>query len=529
MKSIYLISFQLLLLCAISYSQQIYFSNEYSTLTGNNILQTFDGGYIVGGSWTNQSPLWNCYVTKLDSNGGVTWSRRYQGAPGQYFRKIIETSDSGYIIVADCYPDSVHTDSSDILLIKIRQNGDTTWTRCIGGPGNEQPFSIAQSVDGGYMITGLHYLPASGPALSYLSFLVKTDRVGNVIWSKEYNSTIPYQSVASRAVVETADKCIAFAGMYKDDSLGTNSLVVKTDPFGNILWQRIFGQQSTNVSYEFASIELTSDDGFILSGQTHTISSALYRVNMVKVDLNGNLQWGKTFGSLFGLEDAYTAFESNNSEFVLAARSYGFTGYIDPYFIKTNQIGDTIWTRLFDGAVSGDQVYGNSTSDGGIIIVAALNLSSLQPTTVIKTDSNGNFGACEVRPPTLESSITGTSTPALNTINMTYISSPYLVEVYATSTSQTMNCLINNITYTETDDEIQILSNPVSEYLRVKFNNKSKLIRITIFDSMGNKCIELNNGRLSEMEINVSFLKAGIYLISADGKNFHEKEKFIKQ
>ena len=39
-------------------------------------------------------------------------------------------------------------------LIKMDLNGDTEWTKTFGGLKNDYGFSIATTLDGGYVITG---------------------------------------------------------------------------------------------------------------------------------------------------------------------------------------------------------------------------------------------------------------------------------------------------------------------------------------------------------------------------------------
>lgn len=128
---------------------------------GYCVKQTTDGGYIIVGETRDdrsgyKSDVW---LIKTDENGYEEWNQTfgttYAGLshPWNDVGYCVEqTSDEGYIIVGEKY--SPDTDSADVWLIKTKSNGDHDWNKTYGGTDKEEGYCVAQTTDGGYIITG---------------------------------------------------------------------------------------------------------------------------------------------------------------------------------------------------------------------------------------------------------------------------------------------------------------------------------------------------------------------------------------
>jgi hypothetical protein len=138
---------------------------------GYSVDQTTDGGYIIGG-WTLSYGAGNTdvYIIKTDASGNEQWSQTFGGSSGESCSNIQQTSDGGYIIAGTTH--SYGAGNTDVYTIKIDASGDTLWTKTIGGTDSDLGYSVQQTSDGGYIITGYTWSYGAGGADVWL---IKTE------------------------------------------------------------------------------------------------------------------------------------------------------------------------------------------------------------------------------------------------------------------------------------------------------------------------------------------------------------------
>ena len=132
----------------------------------NSIQQTSDGGYIVAGSSVsndgdvsgNNGLAMDYWVVKLTSLGAIDWQKALGGINNDYSYSIQQTSDGGYIVAGITY--SIDGDVSgnnggvDYWMVKLTITGTMEWQKALGGTGLDYSYSIKQTSDGGYIVTG---------------------------------------------------------------------------------------------------------------------------------------------------------------------------------------------------------------------------------------------------------------------------------------------------------------------------------------------------------------------------------------
>jgi hypothetical protein len=106
---------------------------------------------------------------------GTWFAKTYGGTRDDRANFFQQTSDGGYILAG--YTSSFGVDSSDIFLIKTDANGNVVWAKTYGGTGDDRAYSVQQTSDGGYIVTGFTY--SFGASLADI-FLIKTDANGNI-------------------------------------------------------------------------------------------------------------------------------------------------------------------------------------------------------------------------------------------------------------------------------------------------------------------------------------------------------------
>jgi len=120
---------------------------------GNSVLQTSDGGYLVGG-YTESfgSGSWDCYVIKTNANGISEWEQYIGGPEMDACEQIEMTSDNCYVLAGRTA--NFGAENLDVLAVKIDASGNTLWTATVGTGYNDIGYGIKQTEDGGFTIAG---------------------------------------------------------------------------------------------------------------------------------------------------------------------------------------------------------------------------------------------------------------------------------------------------------------------------------------------------------------------------------------
>jgi hypothetical protein len=374
----------LLFITSILFAQQKWIKTYGGTNEdfSRSVQQTSDGGYIIGGSTTSfgagGADVW---LIKTNLYGDTLWTRTYGGTNHDLGNSVQQTADRGYIIAGETW--SFGAGNDDVYLIKTDSIGDTLWTRTYGGTSNDLGNSVRQTTDGGYII--------AGNTESYGAYtdvyLIKTNAYGDTLWTRTYGGT---SSNDGKSVQETIDGGYIVTGRTLSFGAGSWDVwLIKTNVSGDTLWTRTYGGTNWDEGW---FIQQTQDGGYIIAGLTFSYGAGNEDVYLIKTDSIGDTIWTKTYGGVNG-DAGYSVQQTADSGYIIVGYTDSFgAGSFDFYVIKTNSFGDTLWTRTY-GGMNGD--WGNSvreTSDGGYIIAGFTTSFGAGNGDVylIKTDANGN-------------------------------------------------------------------------------------------------------------------------------------------
>jgi hypothetical protein len=251
------------------------------------IIQTSDGGYLLGGNYYHAG----AFLLKTDSKGNIQWIKNYPSK--EYVGDLIKTPSGGYVISGP------YQNGTGCWLAKVDSNGAVQWNRDYM---SVFIYRIVQANDGGYAMIG----EISASNVSRDATLIKTDSEGKMIWNQTYGSSIQFIRFA-----KAADEGYALAGnTFRTNSSEGAPLLAKTDPFGNILWNQTYSQLGEET---VRSIAKTNDGGYVLG------CSSTFDGNLAKVDAVGNLQWNISYGfhsnvrSVMQLSDGSYVFLAGNA------------------------------------------------------------------------------------------------------------------------------------------------------------------------------------------------------------------------
>lgn len=257
-----------------------------------DILQTDDGGYYFvgflditsaradgntekGGSLTRHG-VGEFWGTKIDDKGDLQWRGYFGGSNNDRAHSVVRSDDGGYVMAgfteSEDFDISNTRGSYDFWVVKNDKNGNLLWERSFGGSGIEIAQDIANTADGGYVITGNTFstdADVSNNKGESDIWLIKIDDEGSLVWQKTFGGS---GFDAAESVSPSKDGGFILIGNSKSSDKDVNANVgendiwlIKTYADGNMIWQKTFG--GANLDYGFDAIE-TDDNAILLVGET---------------------------------------------------------------------------------------------------------------------------------------------------------------------------------------------------------------------------------------------------------------------
>jgi hypothetical protein len=305
-----------------------------------------EGGFIAAG-FTNKANIGSpaVFVVITEVNGKLKKTKSYQyAAASQGFSVISANSDSGYLI-AGVVQKSSNSDH-DIYLVRIKESGDTLWTKRLGARStsqydmvNDAAYSViaAPAPDLGYYITGsLNGYSQSGGKI----FLMKVSSKGDSLWTKTYGTGIGYSMTLTR------DNGIAISGSLQEGT-SQDIFLLKTDLDGNRIWSNSYG--GSGFEYGANMIE-TTDGGFAITGITDSKGYGLQDVCLILTNSLGIGSWdqAKTYGKTDN-DQGFGLVEMPDKGFCITGLSNSGGSYIFLNRVQSDGTPGTVgWTRYIE-------------------------------------------------------------------------------------------------------------------------------------------------------------------------------------
>jgi len=344
---------------------------------GYSVRQTTDGGYIIAGRTLSYGAgEYDIYLVKTNSSGDTLWTRTYGGTDDDEGYSVQQTSDGGYII-AGC----TGGDFIDAYLIKTDSEGDTLWTRTYGGATrDEETWSVQQTSDGGYIIVGW---TGSYGAGMYDVYLIKTNSSGDTLWTRTYGGT---DSDKGYSVQQTTDGGYIVAGFTYSNGTGMydDVYLIKTDSEGDTLWTRTYGGADSDEGF---SVQQTSDGGYIVAGWTYSYGAGEFDTYLIKTNSLGDTLWTRTYGGTH-YDKNYSVQQTIDGGYIVAG--FAESGGRDVYLLKTDSLGDTLWTRTYGGAEWDEGYSVQQTSDEGYIVTGYISSLGITNVYLVKIKPEGS-------------------------------------------------------------------------------------------------------------------------------------------
>jgi len=457
---------------------------------------------------------WDVWILKIDISFNILWEKSLGGQRGDINPFIVSEINDGFLFSCESASDSAcdkssnnkafPMHSSDYWLCKADSGGNIIWNKTIGGTSMDECPQVVRLSSGNIIVSG-----------------ISTSPIG-------------------------ADKSVANYGVSAD------FWIVKTDPFGNKLWDQNYGgtgiEQSLASNFGFGSSILGSqNDCFILAGSTNSpLSGDISDTSrggmdfwIIKVDSTGNKLWDRRYG---GTGDDFVdhIIQTNDNGYILCGQTTSPIGYdvtdtslgsTDCWIIKLDSLGYKQWDRRY-GGIDGDQaLFIQEAPDGGYWVSGTSGSPAGYDITepkygiaadlwIFKIDNFGNkiwdrrfggpgnnFGSTFVIMPDSSIFLCGMSEPGISPVKTDSGKGSYdfwLIHFKYSDVAQGAQEITMN--------SLSVYPNPSSGYFFVE-NRDNTIGKFQLFSVYGTCIIEKEISTVeSRSRINVENLTPGVYI-----------------
>jgi hypothetical protein len=233
--------------------------------------------------------------------------------------------------------------------------GTLLWSHTYGTADHDWAMDVVPAGDGGYLLAGATWTNLHG---SSDMWVVKVDSVGDSLWARTYGGA---GWDGASAIIPSGDGNFLLAGrtwtFFEPDSDGSDNMdvsIVKINPYGDTLWTRSFGRDSTIIVqapwgpdtnavnfWDGAAAIVSSgvDGNFVLAGKTMLNGSSNSQMWLLKVSANGDSLWSQTYGGA-AWDEATAIIRTPDQGYLLAGRTQSSgAGSSDMYLVKVNSTG----------------------------------------------------------------------------------------------------------------------------------------------------------------------------------------------
>jgi hypothetical protein len=218
---------------------------------GRDIKIVSTGGYIISGSLGSDA-----WILRTNESGDTLWTTIMDQGESEVAESVCEAPDGGFVAVGATGAFGV----ADVYLIKVNNIGDSLWAKTFGGPGYDWGHAILGTSEGGYIVVGTTQTFGAGDNDIWL---LRMDASGDTLWTRTIGTS---ETERGFSISNTADGGYIISGMTNaNTSGGDDGFIIKTDSAGTVQWSKSIGGMAEEW---ILSVEQTSDSGYIACGFT---------------------------------------------------------------------------------------------------------------------------------------------------------------------------------------------------------------------------------------------------------------------
>jgi FlgD Ig-like domain/Concanavalin A-like lectin/glucanases superfamily len=329
-----------------------------------------DGGFILGASsYEGEAKGSEMKVIRTDSLGNLNWVNTFGTGYNEYLSGITDV-DLGFIITGIRQYENL---SGSLYLSYINHQGEELWAKTYGDTTQNNTIyiglSVLQSEPGKYIVLGSKQHLKSEVTYLYDNdiWLMQVNELGMILWEKFIGGN--YADDA-RSLIQTHDGGLLLLASFGEGDYDQKVWLTRMDNKGEIIWSNTYGSGFPT------SVVQSSDGSFIVA----------YSNMLLCIDAFGDEKWEKGFrGNIIDFQ------QTKDDGFILLGlqKTYDWlgNGKNDVSLVKTDDSGETIWTKSIGGIGNDTAAKIKLTTNGGYVILGtteSFNLSERREIYLVK-------------------------------------------------------------------------------------------------------------------------------------------------
>lgn len=333
----------------------------------------------------------DAFLVRCEPSGAITAMGQY-GTPQADTAEGMATDGAGGVLLAGETSGSFggpNLGESDIYVARVDPQGALLWVRQFGSTEDEDAWDAASDGAGGIYVVGQTSGDLAAPiAGSVNAFITRYDGQGNQLWSIQFgNGTTGGSGASAHGACPDGENGLFVCG-WMSGGVSFLPFIARYGPTGDRLWIRHVGRTSAD------SLWAVTPDGMggVIAGGSSVDSTFVTAsdIMLVRFDANGSNGWftllssprSDSIDALMGdgLGGAYftgTSFD----------RPAGFTGTGGRGLLgQVDHQGNLRWGRMF-GSTINDDLVAITRSQAGSILVAGVGTGNSGPSPAGSSDA----------------------------------------------------------------------------------------------------------------------------------------------
>ena len=321
-----------------------------------SLLAAESGGLVAVGSSNTETGRWQVYVLRLDNDGNVSWSHElgYVNTGDRFGVDVVEDQVFSIRYVVVTY-DYFQPSSPSFTRLLYTEGGFNDYLDPPNGSGNV--IEAIASASGWRSLVGRRII---GQGIVTQGYLYRYDAYWGGATERLYHLSGYYTGLMDIAAADAEWLAVGWRGLIEQSS---NFCLFRLTAEGDIIWTRVYGGTGADTA---TSVVQTLDGGFAFTGPTDSYgeNGDFY---LMKVNADGDSLWSQTYGG-GGVDKGRKVALTSDGGFVLVGYTESFGAGGDIYVVRTDSVGNELWSGNYGGDdfdTGADIVV---TSDGGYAI-----------------------------------------------------------------------------------------------------------------------------------------------------------------